>query len=758
MKHDVLKKLILSISMLVSGREEMKKSLESLHYFRDAFPCELILVDTGCSEEQRALAEQYADKIVNFEWCNDFAAARNAGLREAQGEWFLYLDDDEWFDNPTEIVAFFTSGEYQKYDCAVYVVRNYRDKDGVMYDDTFAGRMIRLREGIRFSGRIHEYLELFGGEKKVFSDYVHHYGYAFQDEMEKKRHSERNIGPLLEMVREEPEKMRWVVQLAQEYAGIGEHEKAVEACRRGLEEHERQLRERKGDALVEPLYQGGVYSFLIASLSCLERYEEALEWIEKALAEKELAEDVMAPTVAHFHMFGARNCTRLQRHGESCQHFRTYLKYKKKLGGDNAAIERGSCGCASGAFGEQMLYGTVLLCMESLIRMEEEKLSKQAFYLLDWSDRRLLGQGEWEQKMLDACCSVPYRPLWAEIMQTLVSRADGDGMKEMQTVFLTLEIEYKKNGETEKLGRLRKIVSELKVDHHYILYTKILWAGKAAKEGLIDAKVKMQIEGLFAELFERHPGKLTEIRSEGWEVAEKLGIQVEPLLLKVPYRTWKDELEEWNKDAAEETLRQWEKRVAAWKTAPDIRYDIFDVRCAEGLLLRYWEKCRESKENQECKGNIGITQWEETLLKYADSVLALYGSLYREDVLKEIPETLPDELWIALYLKKLKTCRENGDDKGALAALRKCLGVSPILEKPLEAYAEILKKEIQDRDAEAKQARRELEGLVKALKATAKQRIERGEYAAAREILLQIQACVPDDGEVKALIRKAAGG
>ena len=42
-----------------------------------------LLVDTGCNAEQRALAEKYADKIIDFIWCNDFAAARNAGLKEA---------------------------------------------------------------------------------------------------------------------------------------------------------------------------------------------------------------------------------------------------------------------------------------------------------------------------------------------------------------------------------------------------------------------------------------------------------------------------------------------------------------------------------------------------------------------------------------------------------------------------------------------------------------------------------------------------
>ena len=39
--------VLLSISMLISGREEMRKSLDSLLYFKNAFPTEIILVDTN---------------------------------------------------------------------------------------------------------------------------------------------------------------------------------------------------------------------------------------------------------------------------------------------------------------------------------------------------------------------------------------------------------------------------------------------------------------------------------------------------------------------------------------------------------------------------------------------------------------------------------------------------------------------------------------------------------------------------------------
>ena len=58
--------------------------------------------------------------------------------------------------------------------------------------------------------------------------------------------------------------------------------------------------------MIEPPYLGAVYAYLITSLDSLGRYEEGIEWVEKAMAEPPLRLDVMQPTMAFYCVAGAR--------------------------------------------------------------------------------------------------------------------------------------------------------------------------------------------------------------------------------------------------------------------------------------------------------------------------------------------------------------------------------------------------------------------------------------------------------------------
>ena len=275
------KEILLSISILVSGgRKDMWRCLDSLSHLRETVPCELILTDTGCDELTHKRLEVYADKLISFTWCNDFAKARNAGLEISEGKWFMFVDDDEWFDDTDEIEKFFSSGRYKKYGNAVYVQRNYKDPDGIRYADSWVQRLCRRDADTHFQGKIHEYLDPMNGYTALLNDYVHHYGYVYIGEQAKKAHYERNATLLREMIEREPDDLRWWTHLAQEYYAVAEREKLYKLGEDGLE-HFKDLDDPDLNSEI-----GVFYTSKILALYDNGDYDGAYREVERALDDR----------------------------------------------------------------------------------------------------------------------------------------------------------------------------------------------------------------------------------------------------------------------------------------------------------------------------------------------------------------------------------------------------------------------------------------------------------------------------------------
>lgn len=224
-------KVQLSISMLISDRRNtLTRSLDSILPILKAIPSELILVYTGKESETLAIARRYTDNIIPFTWCNDFSKARNKGLEAASGEWFMLLDDDEWFEDTEPIIQFFQRGSYRSFGSASYIQRNYLGAEAG-YTDSSVFRLTRLDTGVKFKGSIHEQLEPVLMPRQYFDVFVHHYGYAGKVSKEK---TDRNLPLLLEQADHDPRNLKNYAQIAQEYIYRQEYEKAEEWCRKGL--------------------------------------------------------------------------------------------------------------------------------------------------------------------------------------------------------------------------------------------------------------------------------------------------------------------------------------------------------------------------------------------------------------------------------------------------------------------------------------------------------------------------------------------
>ncbi|WP_337886242.1 tetratricopeptide repeat protein [Fischerella thermalis] len=78
--------------MIVKDEEKtLPKCLGSVRNVVD----EIVVLDTGSTDRTVHIAKKFGAKVHEFQWCNDFSAARNEALKYVTGDWVLVLDADE---------------------------------------------------------------------------------------------------------------------------------------------------------------------------------------------------------------------------------------------------------------------------------------------------------------------------------------------------------------------------------------------------------------------------------------------------------------------------------------------------------------------------------------------------------------------------------------------------------------------------------------------------------------------------------------
>lgn len=85
----------ISCCMIVKNEEKiLARCLDSI---RDLVE-EIVIVDTGSTDRTKEIAARYTDRIYDFEWIDDFAAARNFAFSKATKDYIYSADADEVVD------------------------------------------------------------------------------------------------------------------------------------------------------------------------------------------------------------------------------------------------------------------------------------------------------------------------------------------------------------------------------------------------------------------------------------------------------------------------------------------------------------------------------------------------------------------------------------------------------------------------------------------------------------------------------------
>lgn len=95
--------ITISLCMIVKNEEAvLARCLDSIADLMD----EIIIVDTGSTDRTKEIAANYTDKIYDFQWMDDFAAARNFSFSKASMEYIYTADADEWMDDKNRKLFF----------------------------------------------------------------------------------------------------------------------------------------------------------------------------------------------------------------------------------------------------------------------------------------------------------------------------------------------------------------------------------------------------------------------------------------------------------------------------------------------------------------------------------------------------------------------------------------------------------------------------------------------------------------------------
>jgi tetratricopeptide (TPR) repeat protein len=171
--------LRLSLCMIVRDEQEMlPRCLSAVAGAVD----EIVVVDTGSSDATIEIARSFGALVIEHQWSDSFAEARNVSFDAALGEWLMFLDADEVL--ASEDVPLLRSLTGRTWREAFYLreTNHTGELGGGSAVTHNALRVLRNRPEYRFEGRVHEQiahrLPTYLPERLEVSEVrVEHFGY-----------------------------------------------------------------------------------------------------------------------------------------------------------------------------------------------------------------------------------------------------------------------------------------------------------------------------------------------------------------------------------------------------------------------------------------------------------------------------------------------------------------------------------------------------------------------------------------------------
>ena len=150
----------ISLCIIVKNEEDViGRCLDSVQGIID----EIIIVDTGSTDRTKEIVNKYTNKLYDFSWIDDFAAARNYAFSLATKSYILWLDaDDVILDADRERFLALKKVLNPAIDSVTMHYNLSQDANGQVTSSLRRNRVVKRSNNFKWIGAVHEYLEVGG--------------------------------------------------------------------------------------------------------------------------------------------------------------------------------------------------------------------------------------------------------------------------------------------------------------------------------------------------------------------------------------------------------------------------------------------------------------------------------------------------------------------------------------------------------------------------------------------------------------------
>lgn len=208
----------LSLSLIVKNEaHNLPRLFESIVGLYD----QIVVVDTGSTDNTILIARQYGAEVYNFEWIDDFSAARNFGFLKCTSEYIMWLDADDIL-LPQHRQTVLNLKSYLHLADAWLAIYDYaQDNNGDSIVSLYRHRIIKNRHIPMWKWPIHECMMIDGSYTQLDGQFVVTHKRSAEDYI---RDTGRNLPMMRKAVAANPTEPRLLFYLGKEllYSNVDE--------------------------------------------------------------------------------------------------------------------------------------------------------------------------------------------------------------------------------------------------------------------------------------------------------------------------------------------------------------------------------------------------------------------------------------------------------------------------------------------------------------------------------------------------------